>query len=186
MKKSLFDISDDMLAIREMFDNFDGDVTDGDVAGWIDKLFEAGKENEEEFDRKVDSYIWLIKEMRNDAAGCKTESDRLSALKKRKEDHADKLVNRLAETFKRLKITERKTKYHHPKFVDKGGIRAIEYNLTGWSLDTENPGEDKPVEACYVKTIHDLNKDAIREDLEAGKTLPFAKLKEKEPYLKIK
>jgi len=186
MKKTLFDISDDMLAIREMMEGFDGDVSDEDVEKLIDKLFDADKENQEAFDKKVDSYIWLIKELKADAKTAKEEGDRLTALAKRFNAHATKLSERLEAVFRRLGLTERKTKYHHPKFGLSGGVRKLSVDLTGWSLDPDLDGEGTPVPDCYIVNKPELNVDMVREELENGGTLAFAKLEDRKEKLKIK
>lgn len=184
MKKTLFDISEDMLAIRDLMDNFDGEVSDPEVEELIDRLFEAAKENEDELDRKLDSYIWLIKELKGDAKTQKEEADRLHDLSKRNKEHATKLEARLEYIFKRLGFKERKTKYHTLKLGFAGGVNKLEVDLTGYTL--EENGEGKPVPEHYIIRKAEINNAAIREDLENGVDVGFAYLKDKEEKLKIK
>ncbi len=173
-----------MIAIRGLLEEFDGDVSDSGVEELIDKLFDAEKENQEAFNKKVDSYLYLIKDLRGDAEKAKKESDRLAARAKRANSHADSLESRLEYVFRRLGITERKTNYHTLKFGKVGGKQKLAIDLTGWSLDPD--GEGQPIPDYYIDHKAELSVERIREDLENGTTLPFAHLEERKEKLKIK
>ena len=190
-KQTLFDLSAEMLELQALLENFDGDVTDDGTEAMIDRLFEAVADNEEEFHRKIDNYLYLAADYDVSAEGLKAESDRLKEIAKRKQEASeadaakrDRLIGRLEYMLKMLGKNEVNTGKHKLKFGMPGGKQAVEYDLEGWVFEKTKGFQMIP--KCYIKIKPELNKDAVREELENGGTLPFARLKEKEEKLKIK
>lgn len=157
MNRTLFDISDDLIALEQILDEVGGDISDAEAEQAVDKWLEALGE---ERDRKLESYAWLIKRLEGDADILKAEMDRLRLRKQTAENKARRLKERL-ETF--MIVTEQdriQTERFTFALQKPGGKPKVELGF----YFQEHP-EELPEGLRRVKFEPDL--EAIRERLEA-------------------
>ena len=155
MTRGLFDISADLLALSDLLEEQEGDVTGAEEA--VDKwLGELGAERDE----KLDAYAWLIASINSDVNAIKDELDRLKARKTAFENKAKKLKERL-EAFMKIQGIEKMQTTRHTFALQKPGGKPK------FILSDEFDGhpEELPEHLRRVKFEADLN--AIREAVEA-------------------
>ena len=155
MKRGLFDISEDLLALADLLEEQDGDITDAEEA--FDKWFaELGTERDE----KLDGYAWLISSLESDAEALKNEIDRLRARKTAFENKAKSLKSRL-EAFLKIQGIDKIQTTRHTFALQKPGGKP-KFVL---SDEFEGHPEELPEHLRRVKFEADLI--AIRAEFEA-------------------
>lgn len=155
--RTIFEISNDLLALEMLLAEAEGDVTDESSEAAIDSwLAELGEAR----DQKLDSYARLIRAIEGDAEIVKAEADRLKARQKALESRAARLKDRL-EAFLRVQGIERIETPNFTFAMQKAGGKP-KVILNAYYVD--NPAE-LPEGLRRVKFEADLN--AIREALEA-------------------
>lgn len=177
--KTLFQITGELQILEQVLDDFDGDITDAEKEARIDAVLQQFAENDAEFADKLDSYVYLIADFESRKEFRLAESKRLYALAKQDETNEKRLRLRLKESLKLLNRTDFQTKLHKFKVAKVGGKlpMVLDNNYTGEIADE------------FMKTIPEqrvIDNDAVREFLEAGNTLEFAKLEQRGDTLKIK
>lgn len=158
--RSLFKITDDLLALAALLTETDGDITDADAEAAITAWFaELGSER----DTKIDHYCALIRELeaRHDART--QEARRLLALAKTDAATAQRLRTRLFAFFKLHDITRLTTQRFQLGIVHNGGVLPLAY----LALPVTIPPDFQHVTIDYDNT-------AIRKALDGGETLTFA------------
>ena len=85
MAKSIFDIDRELLDIFEELEENGGELTP--------EIEEKLQLNSQEITRKVKSYIAYINKLKADEAAIKSEQDRLTALKKSKDNTIKSITN---------------------------------------------------------------------------------------------
>jgi hypothetical protein len=176
---SLFELSQEAQEIESILDNWsDETAAAGEEA--LSAFFERVKSNPEELKKKVDNYLWLIKDKRNTAEGRKAESVRLAELASRGVKQADKLEERLFQFMTDNGREEFATDYHELKIVGSGGVCPL--------VARYEKVEDLPKKYRVEKREWKPDNDAIRKGIEAGdkKLLTLVELGEKKRKLKIK
>lgn len=170
-RRTLHDISADLLAIEDMLVELDGDVSD-EVGLIVDEwLADINKDLE----GKTDGYAALITEIEKRSIARKQESDRMAALAKRDEKHADWLKLKLKATLD----------FHNIKKVDCRRFRVTVCNNGGKiPLIVDEATVPKEYKTQVIETV--IDNDSIRNDLEAGTKLDFAKFGERGTHLRIK
>ena len=154
MKRGLFDISEDLLALSDLLEEQDGDITDAEEA--FDKWFaELGAERDE----KLDGYAWLIASITADVNAIKDEIDRLKARKTSFENKAKRMKERL-ELFLKVQGIDKIETSRHTFALQKPGGKP-KFVLADFFA--EHP-EELPEGFRRVKFEADLN--AIREAVE--------------------
>jgi len=175
---SLFEISDAILHLNDQLDNLDDEDLDDEALATIQE-FLAGllKETINQRDHKLDNYGALIREIKLRASVRKQEAERLIKLSRFDENRANRLEECLfkflaAHNLKKLDTT----RFRFSVCVNGGKLPLV--------LDEELEPDDFPEEYTYPVTV--VDKVAIREALEAGKELTFAKLGERGSHLRIR
>ncbi len=161
MKRSMLEITDDLLALDDLLADVGGDVSDPRVAATVDQWF---AELDSDFDTKADNYAALITEMRMRAEARRIESERLAARAAIDERSADFLAVRLMAALDARGVKRHETKRYAVSVVGNGGKAPLE--IVG----------DVPPEFTRTRTTVDPDKDSIRAALEGGQSLPFARL----------
>jgi hypothetical protein len=154
MTRGLFDISEDLLALADLLEEQDGDITETEAAfdAWFAQL---GSER----DQKLDGYAWLISTLESDAETLKSEIERIRARKSAFENKAKGLKARL-EAFLKIQGIEKIQTTRHTFALQKPGGKP-KFILA--DLFAEHP-EELPEGFRRVKFEADLN--AIREAVE--------------------
>jgi hypothetical protein len=176
--RTLFNISDDLLALDALLDEIDGDVTEGNtediIDGWLSAL-------QGDLSDKLTSYGFLIRSLESDVKGIKDELDRLKARKSARENRVTALKERL-EAFMKV---QGKDRIETPVFtfaLQKAGGKP---KVTVADHYLEHP-EELPEGFRRVKFEVDLV--AVREQLEAGNedVKEWASLEVSQPKLRIR
>jgi hypothetical protein len=164
-KRTLLDISDDLMAINDLLFESGGDISDPAVAEAIDEWFAEIEADEE---RKVGNYIGLIRE----------KELRCSAITEEKERFA-KLATALGNSAKGLK---ERLKYYietprgNASVCGNGGKTPL--------LIVDIAAESVPPR--FQKITLTIDHDIVRNALEAGEKLEWASLEERGTHLRIK
>ncbi len=170
-RRTLFDISEDLLAFYDRIEELGGDITAPDVEQAIDAWFERLSH---ERDEKLDNYAALIRELDARAKARRDEAKRLADRARRDEEHAAYLKQRLMLFFQDHHLKTVETRRYRLTLQRSGGKTPV--------LLKTDP-EELPEEYQRWKVSADL--DAIREALEHGADLDFATLGERSSYLRI-
>lgn len=177
-KRTLFNISEDILALENLLIENDGEIGNDAVEAAIDSWFaELGDAR----NSKLESYAYLIRAISEDAAAIKNEVDRLKARQKAMENRATHLQQRLENFFRVHNLDRIETTNFTFAMQKSGGKPKVLLN----EYFAENPVE-LPEGLRRVKFEADLI--AIRERLEANdpSVADIASLEESQPKLRIK
>lgn len=169
-KRTLFAISDDLVAIRDLMLECGGDISNEQTAAAVDGWL---KELNTDLEGKVDAYCGLIREMELTAVALQAERDRLDARIKTNENAVKSLKARLKMAMEALQ---------RPKI-----------EATKFTVRIQANGGKVPVDVVDEASIPDeffemqpkLVLDKVREALEAGKTVSGAALKSRGSSLRI-
>lgn len=171
-KRTLFSIGDDLTALADLLFDMEGEVT-GETEATIDKWF---AELNDAVEQKVDGYCALIREIEFRADARKAEAGRLRA---RAEIDAS-AAKRLRDRLKVFMVTHGKSKIETPRFqvsvAGNGGLEPMDID----------PIDLNEIPAQFVKFDPSLDKDAVRQVLERGFKLDFARLRERGTSLRIR
>lgn len=158
MSKTLFQISDDLLAIDALLDEMEGDITNPEAEAAIDQWFaELGTER----NAKLESYGYLIKELEARASGIKEEVARLRARQQASENKAERLKARLEVFFQLHNIDKIATTAFTFAMQNPGGKPKVQLR----DEFAENPVE---LPEGYRRVKFEADLISLREALEAG------------------
>ena len=169
--RTLFDISNDLMAFYDRIEALGGDVTAPEVEQAIDAWFERLSH---ERDDKLDNYAALIRELDARAKARRNEAKRLNERAKRDEEHAAYLKQRLMLFFQD----------HHLKTVETRRYR-LTLQRSGGKTPVVLHAEPDDLPEAYQRWKVSADLDAIREALEQGADLDFAALGERSSYVRI-
>jgi len=169
MKRTLFDISEDLEKLSELLDFVEDDKQQEVIKQWFEQLGE-------ERDRKLDAYAVLISEIQARAEARKAEARRLAELAASDENKAKLLKERLKWFFEKHQMKTLETARYKLSVV-KNSTRPLIVN-SDIAIATL-PDE-------YKKVSVDLDTAAVREALKQGTELDFAHLGEAGTHIRIK
>lgn len=169
MKRTLFDISEDLEKLSELLDLAEDDNQQEVIEQWFEQLGE-------ERDRKLDVYAVLISEMQARAEARKAESRRLAELAASDENKAKLLKERLKWFFEKHQMKSLETARYKLSVV-KNSTRPLIVNpdVAIATLPEE-----------YKKVSVELDAAAVREALKQGTELDFARLGEAGTHIRIR
>lgn len=169
MKKTLFDISEDLEKLSGLLDLVESDDQQEIIEQWFEQLGE-------ERDCKLDGYAALIGEMQARAEARKAESRRLAELAASDENKARLLKERLKWFLEKHQMKTLETARYKLSVV-KNSTRPLVVN-SHVAIATL-PDE-------YKKISVELDTVAVREALKQGIDLDFARLGEAGTHIRIK
>jgi Siphovirus Gp157 len=174
--KTLLDISTDLLELQQTLESLEDAPEEqaAEVADWFAALEQT---THEERDRKLDNYCALIAELEARAAARKVEAKRLSDRAKVDENKAKSLKSRLHEFFETHQLKTVETVRYRLSLVSNGGQLPIVLDESYSVAQMPEP---------FVQVSHSPNMDAIRQALQAGEVLEFARLGERGKSIRIK
>lgn len=174
--RSLFSISDDLLALADLLTEVGGDVSDDDAGAALESWFDAlGDER----DRKIDAYCALIQEMTARSKAREDEAKRLQRLAVVDLDAVKRLKDRLKAFLDLHGLTKLETARFKVSVAKNGGLSPLIY-----PGEWEEHPETAPPE--WQKRIVTVNLAALREAVEAGQEIPGCSLAERGTHLRIK
>ena len=176
-KQSLYEISAELRALEEAILEADGDITDEQTEQIIDAWFaEIGDRRDEKFD----GYGALIRNLESRAKARKEEAARINALARPDENLAKRLKTRLKFFMENVFQVEKVETLKFRFAVQKNG-GAVPVIVEDYYVENS---VELPEEFRRVAFEPDLPK--IREALEQGRELDFARLGERGTSLRIK
>lgn len=174
MKRTLFDLTSEALAIQSMLEEMGGEITDDDLGTAIDNLLD---DNSRALDEKLDGYVSLIAEYDYQEDVCKREAERYRLRAQGASKRREFLKERLKLFFARLGKDEHATARHTIKLVRNGGPAPV-------VIDPETDPAQVPEQFRKVK--FEFDRDSIRRALTSGETLLFAELGERSISVRIR
>ena len=168
--RGLLEITDDLQALDDLLEDVGGDITG--CEDYVDRLM---SELDSEMSTKVDNYAAFITSLKARSEIRKKEADRLSKRAKVDAESAKWLGLKLKHELERRGIKTLDTDRYKVGVVKNGGKQPLDIHGT--------PTGDymKEVPATWV-----VDKDRIREALEAGKELDFAILMDRGTRISIR
>lgn len=175
-RRTLFQISGDMLALDDLLDETGGEIADEQTGTAIDAWF---AELATERDRKLDGYVSLLKECEARSAARKQRASEIAELARLDAKKVEFLKRRLLE------------------FMQLHGLKRIDTDRSRLSVCT-NGGKaplvilnnatpmDVPEEFRRVIVETSIDTDKVRAALEGGKELEFAEIMPRGEHLRIK
>lgn len=169
---TLIEISQELIELAQQLDETDGDL-DALVEAWLTALLD---QTTEQRDQKLDNYASYITELETRAQVRKAEAQRLTDRARVDENRAKWLKSRLQWFFEQHGLKTVETARYRLTLARNGGKAPLIVD------------EDKilPTQLPVRFQSVDFNHGAIREALEAGESLPFARLGERGQSIRIK
>ncbi len=173
---TLLDISKDLIALQHALDDLEGlpEQQSEELYEWFTELSE---EKEAERDRKLDNYAALIGELEARADARKLEAKRMSDHARADENRAKSLKSFLQQFFESHAIKSIETDRYRLTLANNGGKLPV-------IVDEDFSISAIPDEFTKISITPDL--EAIREALEDGEALEFARFGERGRSLRIK
>jgi hypothetical protein len=164
---SLFQIGDDLMAILSLIED-DGEVTD-QLSTWFDEIQSGEAE-------KLDGYIGVIRTLESQEAVAKAEAEQFATKARARANKIKYLKETLKGHLERTGRSRVTTKAgRNIRIQANGGAPSLTVDVI--------PVEDLPAE--FVRTVTEVNEDAIKAALKAGKEVPFARFEPKGTHLRI-
>ncbi len=169
--RTLFSIGEDLERLNELLDDCGDDAQQQElISHWLEQ---TGAER----DKKLDGYCALITEMQARAEVRKAEAKRLAELAAADESRARLLKDKLKTFFESHGIKTVQTPRYKLSLAKNGGKAPL-------ILDDSVSATQLPEQ--FQKVSIDPNTAAIREALERGEHLEFARLGERGTSMRIK
>lgn len=165
---NLFELTEEYMQLLEMAE--DPDVDPEVLADTMEGL--TG-----EIEDKADGYAYVIDGINADVDAIDKEIKRLRARKETLTNNADRIKSHLYNAMLTIGKRKFKTAKHSFTIAKNGGKIPVLYA-------PDMKVEQIPLE--FVKVVQEVDKDAVREYLESGKELDFARLGERGESLRIK
>lgn len=178
-KKTLYDISQELLILDEMLERKDRLLEES--GGEITEEIEAFEREIEVFmtsvfedlSEKIDGYCDYIRSQKNNADICNREKQRYTKLERLYSKRVEFLEYRLKDFMLRRGMNDLSTVKNTVKVVGNGGKTPL--NVIDESLIPEQ----------YKLVKKEVNWDLVRELLEQGESIPGVEFKERGVRLKI-
>lgn len=167
---TLLDLTTEAQELDAALDRVE-DLNEPEVQALLERMLDLSLER----NNKVDGYCGLIRELELRAEARANEATRLNTRAQVSKNLADSLKSRLLEAFGEMGIKKLETDRFTVTRAKNGG-------KTPMDVDEANVSKEYTTQVVTTK----INKEKIREDLTAGKTLTFAKLGERGVHLRIK
>jgi hypothetical protein len=170
---TIYEISEDMAALDALLAETGGEITPEAEAAF--NAFEA--ELAANLHAKTDAYCALIAEIDARAAARKAEAKRLADRAKTDERTSDALRERLRFVWETRRLGKVETDRFTVSLAKNGGKAP---------LDVRCGVDELPAWAVKRETVVTVDRDAIRQRLDAGEPLDFASLMERGTRINIK
>jgi len=182
MTQTLLDITNDMRAldgllaeVGSMLEASEGEVTP-EIQAVLDAVDAWKAELDRDLDGKVDGYATFIKELEGRAQVRKQRADELAARARIDTRNADWLKGVLLGELQRREVKKLETHHHRVSVAANGGKLPLLVKDETALLAEER----------FVIVKRELNKDAVREALDAGEELNGAVYGERGSHLSLR
>jgi len=163
---SLFNLTAELQHIASLLDHTEGDEIPDELIQWLDTT-------QLDYDQKVEGYCSVIGELEAITEARKNEANRIRALAELTQSKIDRMKLALKDSLLKLQTPKLETTRYKVWVQNAGGKLPIQIEE-----------EDVPTEMKKTQLITD--KDKIREALESGQELSFARLLPRGQVLRIK
>lgn len=176
MKRTIYDISDDLLALAAVMTDLNGEIPEGEIGEALENWFNGLTE---ERDEKIKGYCALITEMEARADYAEAESKRIAAIAEANRNAVDRLKKRLKAFFE----------LHNLKKLDLG-IFKPRIQANGGALPLIVPEAWKANPLIAPERFHrfkiDLDYERIRKTLEMNTSIDGCALGERGTHMRIR
>ncbi len=162
---TLYELNDQYMQLLAMLEDPDCDP---------EILADTFEGLEGEIADKLDSYEIIIKELEADREKIGKEIDRLDKIDLHLSRNIDRMKSAIMLTMQVTGCRKLPTEHFQFSIVKNGGKQGMEVD------DLENIPKE------YIKMVPKPDSEKIREVLESGETLTFARLKERGKQLRVK
>lgn len=173
MTRTLFEITEDLRALDALLDESDGEITPENEAAY-DAFF---AELQQEQGAKLDAYIGLLKTWEGEEAVARSVIDqfkaKVQAIGNRIDRHRGRMLLHLVNTGQK---SIKSAKGYTVARQDNGGKQPLDID----------PVDPKTVPGRFQKVTVSIDADAVRAAIDAGETVPFARLKPRGQQLRIR
>lgn len=171
---ALYYLTTDELRLQEALDQSGGELTP-ELETWFEQ-------HKADLGAKLDAYVGLIRTFEMQAVQAKAEKEQWVAKERAAANSAERLKAALTahlEATRQDKVTTATGRVI--ALQRSGGVAPISY------VEQDKPSDyvGGPFDR-FVDTVYVWDKDAVRESLEAGTAVPFAKLGERSLTLRIR
>lgn len=167
---TLFELTQEYLRVEDAVNS----AVDGEIDEAINTLIDELNRN---IAVKTDGYVSLIRRLESQAAAAKAEAEQYQAIAKAREDAVDRLKDRLMDHMKATGQTKIVTATARTvSVINNGGQLPL--------IVDEMPIDKLPAE--FIRHRPEIDRPKIRETLERGETLPFARFGERGQRLNIR
>lgn len=166
---SLYEVTGEILQLQSMLeDDIDPEVLADTLEGV-----------QGEYEIKLEAYCKVIKNLEGDVTSIKAEVDRLSTKRKTLENNIERLKKAMFDSMKATNTSKVKGTLFTVAIQKNGGKNPIIYDKDNKDITLTLPDN-------LVNIVETPNLEAIREVLEAGKTVNGFSLGERGESLRIK
>jgi Gp157 protein len=176
VNQTLFQIGEEIQALHELLVESGGEITDPEAEAAIDNWL---TETQLSLERKVDQYIWLIREFEGRADVREQAAKALMASAGADTNHAKRLKARLKAFLEICGLQKLQTKHFKLSIQANGGVLPL-LIPSDWDDDPANAPE-----AFQRRTIV-LDRDAIREAIRNNEETFGAELGERGSHLRVR
>lgn len=166
---SLFNLADELIHLRHVLESREDGEIDEALESWLNST-------EGQLREKVGNYCAVIEEFKRMAEVRWAECARLKMLADADQAKADRMRRVLFDVLQRLQIDHIETDRHKVGIRTAGGQPALQVD----TVDMDQIPEQ------FLRTQRAPNREAIREALERGEELPFARLLPRSKTLMIR
>lgn len=170
---TLFDLSNRLASLEALL--AEGLPDSPEAEAELDRALAEELATREAVEAKAEAYCGFIAELEATAAVRKAEADRMAKLAKSTAAQADRLRQGLREALIRLDLRKLSTTRYQIGLRKPGGKPALE--LDEFSV---------PTEFVTTEVVTHINKDLIRQTLESGQELDFARFAPRQDQLTIR
>jgi len=172
-RRSLIDITEDMQALDDLLDECGGDITG--IEETVDRWF---AELKGELNSKLDGYAAFIRELDLRIAARTEEKERLEMRIRVDSNLQQFLKLRLRDCLASRNQRKVETRRYRISLVKNGGKAPLV-----WS--NGRPPAPESVSAEFQRVRVEIDTDAVRQSLESGKELEFARIGERGEHVRI-
>lgn len=173
-RQTLFDIGNDLLAIDNLLDETGGELTNPDaeaaITAWFAELAQAES-------TKLTGYVGYIRQLDMEAEAARQFANHFAAKAQSRENRVKWLKGKMKDY---LEYTGRK------KAVTSDGQTVAVQKNGGKQPIEHDPIDVNQLPDRFVKVVKQSDNDAIRNALESGETLDFARLMPVGTHLRIR
>lgn len=176
MNKSLYEIGEQLQALKDLLEEVDGDVSDESVEEAINAWFEEVESNQ---NAKVNNYCKLIANLESYSKSREEEAARLSKAAKSFENKAKLLKERLLGYMRFHNIPKITTDLFTVSVANNGGKAPLTFPKE-WAEEPASAPEQ------FHRRKLELDLTALRDALEAGDQIEGCEIGPRGNHLKIK